>query len=284
MSSQKIFSYLSHLCKAYFSSLGTIWLFVQIHDEFISPKIQCSLLILLAFAFIIAIGLFFINGYFFEGFLKKSIVLKIHATNIIIKFGDLFKQDGWKAIAVNDFFDSEVDDMHVSAKSLHGIVLNKFWKNNITNWDQQVSASLIDIKSLGNISKKTGKSAQHKIGTTAITKINNECFLCVALSKTNTYNLQASTNPAELYQAIIGLLKKSREVCAWDPLNIPLLGSGLARVGLKANMIVQLILIAIYEESKKGEITKEIRIILPKDKKDEINLNNILKDWSSIKI
>lgn len=267
--------------KIYLSSLGTIWLFVEIYNELMPQKINCSVWTPLIFALLIAIIWFLLDGFFFNGFLKKTIVLTSNAfdTKIIIKFGDLFKQDGWKAIPVNDFFDSTVDERHVSPKSLHGIVLQKFWRNHIEDWDQQVSSSLSDSEFIDNISRSSGKSKKYKIGATAITKKNNECFLCVALSKTDISTLQASASPCELYQSIIGLLKKSREVCSGSPLNIPLFGGGLSRTGIKTNIIVNVILIAIFEESKKCKITDEIRIILPKNRKEDIYLSNILKDW-----
>nr|WP_292374124.1 macro domain-containing protein [Methanosarcina sp. UBA411] len=91
-------------------------------------------------------------------------------TKIIIKFGDLFKQDGWKPIPVNEFFDSVVDERHVSFKSLHGAILKKYWSNNINDWDQQIIRSLSDCDFIESVTRDSGKSKKYKIGATAITK------------------------------------------------------------------------------------------------------------------
>ena len=68
-------------------------------------------------------------------------------------------------------------------------------------------------------------------------------------------------------------------MCAGAALNIPLLGSGLSRTGIKLNILVDLIMMVIFEESKKAKVTEEIRIILPKNKTKEIDLNTLQKDW-----
>lgn len=267
--------------KTYLSCIGVIWLFVEMYNGLMPISIDCSVWFLLGIAIILAILWFLIDGYCINGFLKQEIVLDSNAfdTKIVIKFGDLFKQNGWKTIPVNEFFDSIVDENHVSSKSLHGMLLKKYWNPNVEDWNQQINNSLSDRDLIENVSRNSGKSKKYKIGATAIAKKNENNFLCVALTKTDIGTLQASANPIELYQSITGLLTKSREVCSGSSLNIPLIGSGLSRTGIKANIIVCVILTAIFEESRKSKITEEIRIILPENKKKDFNLNTIQKDW-----
>lgn len=268
-------------CKTYLSCLGSIWLIIEVYNGLTSKQISCTFGFFILVTLIIAIFLYLYDGFYFSGFLRQQIVVPSNAfdTKIIIKFSDLFKQDGWKAIPVNEFFDSIVDERHVSSKSLHGAVLKKYWSNNIEDWDRQISSSLSDCDFVENVIRDSGNPIKYKIGATAIAKTNNECFLCVALSKTDISTLEASASPCELYQSIIGLLRKSREVCSGSPLNIPLFGAGLSKTGIKTNIIVNFILTAIFEESRTRKITNEIRIILPKDRKGDIYLSNILRDW-----
>jgi len=103
--------------------------------------------------------------------------------------------------------------------------------------------------------------------------------LCVALSKTDTNNLQASSTIIDYQIALKGLLNKARSVCAGDILNLPLLGSGLSRTGIQLNILIDLILLAIFDENKSNEITKTINIVLPKNIKNEVNLSTIEEDW-----
>jgi len=244
-------------------------------------SINCSFWQLLFIALILAVIWFLVNGYYIDGFLKQTIVLSSNAfdTKIVIKFGDLFSQDGWKAIPVNEFFDSIVDGRHVSSKSLHGILINKYWNGETEDWDQQVKNSLSGSNLIEDVPRNSGNTQKYAIGSTAVVRKNNNCFFCVALTKTNTNTLQASATPSELHQSLIGLLVKAREFCSGSPLNIPLFGSGLARTNIRPNIIVNLILLAIFEESKKEKITDEIRIIIPKSKKKDVDLSTIYKNW-----
>ncbi|AKB19627.1 macro domain-containing protein [Methanosarcina sp. WWM596] len=268
--------------KTYLSCIGVIWLFVEMYNGLMPLSINCSVWCLISIALICSILWFLFDGYFIGGSLKQTIVVNSNAfdTKVIIKFSDLFKQEGWKTIPVNEFFDSIVDDKHVSSKSLHGILLKNYWNQNTEDWDQQINSSLSDKDLIEKVSRNSGKLNRYKIGATAIAKKDDNNFLCVALTKTDINTLQASAGPIELYQALTGLLIKAREVCSGSSLNIPLLGSGLSRTGIKANIIVDLILMAIFEESKKSKITEEIRIILPTNKRKDIDINTIHKNWS----
>jgi hypothetical protein len=246
------------------------------------PKdIDCSFWCLILIASILGIVWFFLDGFLITGFLKRKIEIKSNAfdTKIIIQFGDLFEQDGWKAVPVNEFFDSLVDDKHISAESLHGIFLQKFWAGNIADWDKQIDNSLSENDLLEEINRNSGKTKRYRIGATAIAEKGDNKFLCVALTKTHIGSLQAEATPIDLLQALSGLLLKAREICAGSALNIPLLGSGLSRTGIKLNILVDLALMVIFDESKKSKITDNIRIILPKNKIKEIDLNTLQKDW-----
>ena len=55
----------------------------------------------------------------------KHIELNINNTKIVIKFGDLFAENGLKTITFNEFFDTQVDDVLISSRTLNGIFLNK---------------------------------------------------------------------------------------------------------------------------------------------------------------
>lgn len=50
----------------------------------------------------------------------NDISISIGATTVQIKSGDLFKQDRLKAIAFNEYFDTQVDDVIIAKRSLNG--------------------------------------------------------------------------------------------------------------------------------------------------------------------
>jgi len=274
---------LIHLGQSLLSGLGAVWLLLKPFYDLgppTQPKV-CFLTFLLAGS-VIGFVSFLVNGFFVSGFLKRSIEIKSNAIDTTVKiiFGDLFAQDGCKVVSVNDFFDSAVDDKHVAASSLHGLMLTRCWPRSKADWDAQVARDLADTPPTEECDRPSpGKPNRYAIGTTASVSRNGEHFLCVALTNTCTETLQVSATSVDLQHAVRALLSKARTVCSGRPLNIPLLGSGLGRTGIKPNIIVDLILLAIFEESKCRKVTDHIRIVLPKHLRTRIDLTTIEQDW-----
>ena len=265
------------------AGIGTTWMFLEAYKCLETSKISVHFWMLILAGSIIGLIWFFVDGFLFEGFLKKKIVIKSNAIDVQIEifFGDIFKQKGWKAIGVNEYFDSSVDDSHVSAKSLHGTMLNKYWNNNFANWDNQIETDLKSIVPLEiNQNRPTpAKKKKYKIGTTAKTLIKKQKFLCTVVATTNVGTLQASSNSEILQTALKGMLSMARQSCSGETLNIPLIGSGLSKTGIKHNIIIDLLLLSIFEESKKEKITQKINIVLPQYMTNKLNLMNIWEDW-----
>ncbi len=268
------------------AAFGALWLVLEAYYGLANtnPENRIGFWIFLLVSAILGVTWFLVDGFFLAGYLKRSIEISSNAfdTHIKIVFADLFTQDGWKTIPVNDFFDSAVDGSHVSENSLHGTMLKKHWSANTGDWDNQVLSSLTNIqpKELLNDRPAPGKKNRYPIGTTVKTSSNGQDFLCVAVANTNIDTLQVSANSENLHDSLRSLLQKARSTCSGAILNIPLIGSGLARTGIKPNIIVDLILLAIFEESKREKVTNEIRIILPKQMRKKIDLSTIQKDWS----
>src|SRR5690554_3636916 len=267
--------------RSVFATLGMFWLIIEPIIGLTGKSIDLTYWQLFGWSAAFGIIWLIIDGIWFSGFLKHSIEIKSNGfdTRIVIKFGDIFQEEGWRAIAVNDFFDSIVDDRFVSSKSLHGILLQKYWAGNIDDWNRQVDQQLTDTP-FSSEDRSEGNQKRFTLGTTAAVRKDGNKFLCVALSRTDISNQEAKASSSDLHQAVRGLLQKARSVCGGEPLSIPLMGSGLSRVGIKNNILVDLILTAIFEETKNNKVTSEIRIVLPKDKASEINLASLQKDWS----
>ncbi len=274
---------LIHLGQSLLGGLGLVWLFIEAFCA-LGPVDQPRI----GFAAYLFVGLligmiwFIVDGYCVSGFLKQSIEITSNAIDapITVMFGDLFAQDGCKAVSVNEFFDSAVDDKHVASHSLHGLMLTKCWAGNTPDWDAQVAQELSGTQPVESVKRPTpGKPNRYAVGTTASVSTNGHDFLCVAVTKTCTKSLEASATSDDLQHAVRGLLCRARSVCSGRPLNIPLLGSGLARTGIKPNIIVDLILLAIFEESRTRKITNHIRIVLPKGMRNRIDLTTIQRDW-----
>ena len=262
-------------------SMGALWLPIEAYEGLSNTQTILPYWLFLVFSLVLGILVFVIDGLFLSGFLKRRIEITSNGfdTSISIVFGDLLSYEGWKAIAVNDFFDSIVDEELVSSNSLHGFVLNKYWPHGRRDWQDQVNASLSG-EVIDKVHRGKGNQKRYSIGSTGVAISDSQKMLFVALSTTDTSNHVTRASAEDLICAVRGLLQKAREVCANETLYIPLMGSGLGRIGIKNTILIDLILAGVFEETKLSKVTNSIVIVLPHDKKSEINLGNLAMDWN----
>ena len=268
------------LLRAILVAYGTMFLFLESFEVLSDINIGFNYAVFLTSGAVLGVLFYVFDGFLIEGYLKSEVQIPMEFcnTSLSIKFGDLFEQSGWKVVGVNDFFDSEVNDIVISSRSLHGFVLRKFWPHNIEDWEAQIEESINEMP-IESVERAMGKSVRYPIGTTGVGRTHDHNFLFVALTKTDETNHGTSATAEVLIRAARGMLAHAREVCGNQPLNIPLMGSELARVNIKKSMLVDLLVAAIQEESQHGRITKEISIILTPDLKGKVNLKNYHRNW-----
>lgn len=279
----RIFEHWRELFRSVLSSFAAIFLPLEAFEVLDLGDISMSLPEFIAIVLVPGILVFLVDGIWVSGFLKSEVEIpnRVNDTKIKVKFGDIFKEDGWKAIAVNDFFDSRVDEDLVSSKSLHGHVLNTYWEDNRTDWTKQVALSLNGQAAKQETrSRGKGNKSRYPIGTTARAISGGQRFLFVSLGETDLSNNETSANAEMLISAVRGMVAEARAACSMDPLAIPLMGTGLARIDTKESVILDLIITAVLEESRKGRVTGEISIVLPERLKKKINLKNSVRNWS----
>ena len=72
--------------------------------------------VVFVFYLVICMIIYFVIGKIF----KESVNLNIRHTPIYITYGDIFEASGWKVIGCDTHFDTRVDDIVISKKSLQG--------------------------------------------------------------------------------------------------------------------------------------------------------------------
>jgi hypothetical protein len=275
-------NYWLEIGRSVFGSFGLLFLIIESYEVLSDRNLTCPYSAFLLIGTILGGSFFLLDGYYLNGFLKKEVTIPVSSgsTKLTVKFGDIFAEPGWKAIGVNDFFDSKVDGELVSPRSLHGHVIRRYWDGDSELWAQQIAGSIKPTK-LEKVQRTKGNCLRYPIGTTAKATKEDQKFLFVALTKTNPENHVAQANVELLICAVRGLLQEARAACSYEPLVLPLMGSALARVGVKNSMLVDLIIAAIQEETLKGQITREINIVLPVELRTNINLKNYVRNWKS---
>jgi hypothetical protein len=241
---------------------------------------------------------FFVPGFSIKGFIPLTCIIIASAgwalqrawkpskteiriahtdTTIEVLFGDLFKQTGIRAIAVNEFFDSKIGKP-VSDRSVHGIFINKCFGGHPEPFDKQVEEQLQLTESL-KIPRQDGKTKRYPIGSTAIITAESDRYLAFAFSKTDPETCKAQADVTCMWTALHSLWQRARIEAGGYPLNLPLVGSGLSGVGLPTRDLLNLIILSAITETKTKPITQRIRIVLTRDRFDDLDLRDVAKHW-----
>jgi len=208
---------------------------------------------------------------------KIEVTIANSNTVIEVIFGDLFKQAGIRAIAVNEYFDSKIGKP-VSDKSLHGMLLQKCFGGHPESFDKQVEEELKQVESR-EIPKLDGKTKSYPIGSNALVTVNSDRYLVFALAKTNPETCKAYSDVTMMWDALHELWQRARIELGGHELNLPLVGSGLSGLGLPTRDLLNLIILSAITETKSKEITRIIRIVLHRDRFENLDLRDVKKHW-----
>ena len=234
---------------------------------------------------ILVIGsvIFCCNGLWLEGYLRKKakITIKSIGMEVNIKRGDLFKETGVIVIGVNDFFDTIVDDTHISSRSLHGMMILKHWGGNVGDLDSQIQNGL--ASNVFEYVKRDGiaKEKRYPLGTSVLVKDSHgKRFLLVALTRTNAVTHRTHAELRDLYDAVKGSLTVARETANGDPVSLPLMGGGNARIKAPEQALFNVMLSSILSECLENEkVSSQINIVLHPNSLKGLNLFAIEKEW-----
>ena len=258
-----------------FLAFSVLWTLTEALNNFV-PGIKIEGLIPLAAIIIASVC------YGLERVWKpSSIEIKVANSNTYIQvlFGDLFHQEGIRAIAVNEFFDSALGKP-VSEKSLHGVFLNRCFGGHPEPFDKQVEHEL-EAVSHDVVPRAEGKTKKYPIGATAVITAEKDRYIVFALTNTDPSTCKASADVTMMWVALHKLWVRSRVECGGSSLNLPLVGSGLAGIGLPTRDLLNLIILSAITETKAKPITQRIRIVLARDRFEEIDLRDVKRHWET---
>jgi hypothetical protein len=141
--------------------------------------------------------------------------------------------------------------------------------------DKQIGTQLINEEHTEVPEKVEGKTLCYHIGTTALIRVNEDRYILFALAKTNHTNCKVYSDVKLMWRALHKLWHRARGECNGHPLNLPLVGSGLSGLNLPTRDLLNVVILSAIAESKAHEITQTIRIVLRRDRFDEIDLREV---------
>ena len=247
--------------------LPIVLIFVSIPEKY---KILTGLI------FVMILILVYLMTWLYANKLTNTSVT-VGVTSVEIKAGDIFEQDGLKAIAFNEYFDTQVDDKIIAKKSLNGQVIDKFFTN-VNELNQKIEADKY-LNSPGNILKENiereGKGTRYKLGSSILV----DEFIFTAFTKFSDRN-EAQLTMQEYIDFLLSFWNEINRLYAQRAVTVPIFGSGITRFknGFEDININELLKIMVwtFKISKiKFVYPAKLTIIIPEGRLKEINLFEI---------
>lgn len=226
------------------------------------------------------IFLFILSLLYFGIWLKSNnlmeVNLDVEGSIVTVKAGDLFQQDGFKVIAFNEYFDTQVDDNIISHKSLNGLYIDNHLSDSIPDLDERISNFKFDEDEILEVNhqRKIGKKQKYSLGTIFV----NEDYLLTAFSKFDDKNRAFLTMPDYL-GFLINFWDKVNRIYAQKSVSVPIFGSGITRIKEHKNIsdedLLKIMLWTFRISEMRFKFPAKLTIVIHNDKIDKINLLDI---------
>lgn len=247
-------------------TLSAVVLFVDIPVEW---KLRAG------WTFLILLTLTYLAIWFWSNNLN-SINIDIEGSNVAITVGDIFQQPGLKAIAFNEYFDTQVDNKIISEGSLNGIFIKKHLDISASELDRHIDSYTFDSSEIleNKDDRKQGKKQKYQIGTICIYKD----YLLTAFSKFDENNKALLTMP-EYLEFLINFWDRVNNVYAQQSVSTTIFGSGITRIKGHKNIadedLLKIMLWTFRISEMRFKYPAKLTIVIHKDKIDQINLLDI---------
>lgn len=176
----------------------------------------------------VVIGLFlavFGLAYYIIGkVFRDSVKTVIRKTQVSIGCGDIFNTSGMRVIGCDTHFDTRVDDVVISKKSLHGKLF-------LEHGNKEEIESVIEEEAKRRGLRKNRKGLyDFPLGTIIRydSSVDNHTYLMLAMTELNA-QYEAHTNMMEFESMLMKMWKEINRVYARYDVVLPILGTGISR-------------------------------------------------------
>lgn len=249
---------------SWISSIATLALiFVSVPEQ---SKFTAGLI------FLLGLFLFYVFIWYRANHLE-AVNLDVEGSIVTVKAGDLFKEQDFKVIAFNEYFDTQVDDEIISANSLNGIFINEHLPETLDELEQYLEGYRFEDGDLAQLNegRRVGKKQKYEIGTVCVYKD----FILVAFAKFDDANRAVLTMP-EYLAFLIKFWDKINKVYAQKSVSVPVFGSGITRIKEHKNIsdedLLKIMLWTFRISEMRFKYPARLTIIVHESKIDKVNL------------
>jgi hypothetical protein len=206
----------------------------------------------------------------------RLIDLDVEGSHVIVKSGDIFEQNGFKVIAFNEYFDTQVDDRIISSQSLNGIFINKLFSESTVALDEYIKSYQFDddVKIEEQPTRRFGKNVKYSIGTICL----YDDYILAAFTKFDENNRALLTMP-EYLEFLIRFWDNVNRVYSQKSVSVPIFGSGITRIKEHKNIsdedLLKIMLWTFRISEMRFKYPAKLTIVIHKDKINKINLLDI---------
>ena len=260
--------------------LGTISTVLSLLLMFVGiPK---SISLISGIAFVIILFALYVWLYVYANKLSEA-TIDIGGTSVLVKNGDIFKEDGLKVIPFNEYFDTIVDNQIINEVSLNG----KYIQNIVSDVSKlnELIENDIFLNSSENILDKDvyrkgtiGKTTRYKLGSSVVV----DDYVLTAFSKFNKNN-EAQLTMTEYINFLLNFWNEINRVYAQKSVTVPIFGSGITRFkggfnDIEINELLNIMLWTFRISETRFKYPAKLTIVVYGDLFKKINLFGLQED------
>jgi len=206
----------------------------------------------------------------------REISIEIEGSTVNIVTGDIFKQEGLKAIAFNEYLDTQVDNVIISKVSLNGKFIESELKDTVAVLDAHIANFSFEDEDVvaTEVHRRIGKTTQYRLGTICV---YND-YLLTAFARFDTNN-QANLTMPEYLEFLINFWDKVNKVYAQQSVSTTIFGSGITRIKghrtISDEDLLKIMLWTFRISEMRFKYPAKLTIVIHEDKVDQINLLDI---------
>jgi hypothetical protein len=248
------------------TALSLVVLFVDIPQEYKD---------IYGWVFLVLLALIYLGVWRWSNNLNR-IDIKVEGSDVTIKVGDIFQQPGLKAIAFNEYFDTQVDNKVIAEGSLNGIFIKEHLGKSASELDDHIESYAFEHDEIreSNLGRKLGKKVRHHVGTICVYKD----YLLTAFTKFDESNRAQLTMP-EYLEFLINFWDRVNKVYAQQNVSTPIFGSGITRIkghkSIRDEDLLKIMLWTFRISEMRFKYPARLTVVIHKDKIDQINLLDI---------
>ena len=261
------------LWKEYYKVLTAISVVVTLLSLFIQVPDNKRLCFFIGAA-IVTIGAFLCL--WFRANRVRKATLNINNSTLEIDSGDIFEEEGFKVIAFNEFFDTQVGEI-INENTVNGKYILRVYPQ-ISDLDAIISADTHARDCIIEEKRRTGKTARYKLGTI----IKNGDYFLLAFSRFDETN-RAFLEINDYIDCLMNMWNECDIHYGGGTVILPLLGAGITRFRGYENITEQELLEIIIWTFKTSRIRfqypAKAKVVLTEDSLKKINLYDIKEQF-----